>query len=41
MVILNCIETKTKKFFIATSFYVFDSNIAYYEELSNKGEKII
>lgn len=40
MVILNCIETKTKKFFIATSFYVFDSNVAYYEELSSKGEKI-
>ena len=40
MVVLKCIETKTKKFFIATAFYVFDSNIAHFEELCSKGEKI-
>lgn len=40
LVILKCVETKTKKFFIATSFYVFDRNIEHYEELCKKGEKI-
>ena len=40
MVVLKCIETKTKKFFIATAFYVFDSNIAHFDELCSKGEKI-
>ncbi len=40
IVILKCVEKRTKKFFIATAFYVFDSNIEYYEELYAKGEKI-
>lgn len=41
IVILKCIETKTKKFFIATSFYVFDNNVTYYEGLYSNGEKLI
>lgn len=40
MIVLKCIETKTKKFFIATAFYVFESNVKHFEDLSNKGEKI-
>lgn len=40
IVILKCVETKTKKFFIATAFYVFKNNIGYYEKLYDKGEKL-
>ncbi len=40
LIVLKCIETKTKKFFIATAFYVFESNVKHFEDLSNKGEKI-
>ena len=39
LVILKSIETKTKKFFIATSFYVFERNVEYFEEMYKKGEK--
>ena len=40
IVILKCIERKSKKFFIATSFYVFDNNVAHYDELCKNGEKL-
>lgn len=40
LVILKCIQTKTKKFFIATSFYVFENNVKHFEELCEKGEKL-
>ena len=38
MVILNCIETKTKKFFIAILFFVFFNIIAYYFYFVFNGE---
>lgn len=40
IVILKCIERKFKKFFIATSFYVFDNNVAHYEELYRNEETL-
>lgn len=40
IVVLKCIETKTKRFFIATAFYVFDSNVKHFEELCSNGEKV-
>lgn len=40
MVVLKCIESKTKKYFIATAFYVKDSNIVYFENLCSNGLKI-
>lgn len=40
IVILNCIETKSKIFFIATAFYVKKENIEYYEGLYKNGEKM-
>lgn len=41
IVVLKCVETKTKKFFIATAFYVFDSNVSHFEELCKKGEMLV
>lgn len=40
IVVLKCIKTKTKKFFIATAFYVFENNVKHFEELCSNGEKI-
>ena len=38
MVILKLIETKRKKFFIATAFYVNDTNKDFYQKLYENGE---